>query len=293
MQTPSGRRWLIGALGLFLVLMVLWIAAAMRLSAAAAAPSNLMTSLRSRLSANYAPDPGGSTVRSLRLSIFQEVLQDLGMSSEEAAGQSQDVERQLKTPVPTATARDFEGADPFTATPTVTPIPTETPVPTETPTKTPRPRPTKTKTPVPTVAGPPTSTPSGADVDPPVVTAWTSSVVVAGCSADIDIDATIYDAPMSSGISQVQIKYKVPGYVDSFTYLDNISYCSGGIQGDGSWQGCYDGTVTFDEISSGWCGTDNPGPTDFLVEIYVKPIDNLGHHGYYLVETFNLPHTCD
>jgi len=293
MKGPSGRRWLMGALGLFLVLMVLWIAAAMRLSAAAAAPSNLMTSLRSRLSANYAPDPGGSTVHSLRLSIFQEVMQDLGMSDDEAAGQSQEMEAEMQAPVPTATARDFEGAKPFTATPTVTPVPTETPVPTATPTKTPKPRPTKTKTPVPTAPPPPTSTPSGADVDPPVVTSWTTSKTITGCTATIDINADIYDAPMSSGISGVQVKYKVPGYVSSYTWFADLAYCTGGIQGDGSWQGCYDGIVTFDKIASGWCGTVNPGPTDFQVEIYVKPIDNLGQHGYYLVETFSLPHTCD
>jgi len=291
MKRPSGRRWLMGALGLFLVLMVLWIAAAMRLSAAAAAPSNLMTSLRSRLSANYAPDPGGSTVRSLRLSIFQEVMQDLGMSEDEAAGQSQEMAAGMRAPVPTATARDFEGAKPFTATPTVTPVPTATL------TNTPRPRPTRTKTPVPTeepaAPPPPTSTPPSADADPPIVTSSTFGVTVAGCSATINLSANIYDAPMSSGISQVQVKYKVPGYVSSYAYLANLTYCSGGIQGDGSWQGCYDGVVTFNEISSTWCGTSNPGPTDFQVEIYVKPIDNLGLLTYNPVGTFSLSHTCD
>jgi hypothetical protein len=294
MKKPSGRRWLVGAVGLFLVLMVVWVAAAVRISASAAAPSSLMSSLRSRLSANYAPDAGGSSVRSLRLSIFQEVMQDLGMSGDEAAAESRRIEAGMQGPVPTATARDFEGAQPLTATPTKTPVPTHTPTPTATATRTPRPTPTKTKTPAPTAAAPmPTNTPSGADTDPPVVTAWTSSVTVAACTADIDIDATIYDAPMSSGISQVQIKYVVPGYVSSYTYLDNISYCSGGIKPDGSWQGCYDGTVTFDKIFSGWGAPDNPGPTDFQVEIYVKPIDGLGQHGYYLVETFSLSDTCD
>ena len=78
MKGPSGRGWWMGALGLFAVLLVLWVAAAVRLSAAAAAPSDLMTSLRSRLTANYAPDPGGSTVHSLRLTIFQEVCRTWG-----------------------------------------------------------------------------------------------------------------------------------------------------------------------------------------------------------------------
>ena len=41
--------WLVGAVALFLVLMVVWVAAAVRISASAAAPSSLMSSLRSRL----------------------------------------------------------------------------------------------------------------------------------------------------------------------------------------------------------------------------------------------------
>lgn len=292
MSGPSGRRWWIGALGLFLFLLVLWIAAAVRLSAAAAAPSDLMTSLRSRLTANYAPDPGGSTVRSLRLTIFQEVMRDLGMSSDEAAGESQEMEARMQGPVPTATARDFMGAKPFTATPTATPVPTETPIPTATPTNTPRPRPTKT--PVPTKPPPvPTDTPSAGDTDPPVVISYTFTPTItgSGCTADLDISADIKDPPMSSGISGVQVKYKMPPYVTSYTYLGNLSYCSGGIQGDGSWQGCYDGVVPFAEISSGSCM--NPGPTDFQIEIYVKPIDNLGQHTYNYVGTFTLPYTCD
>ncbi len=289
MKGPSGRRWLVGAVGLFLVLLVVWFAAAMRISASAAAPSSLMSSLRSRLSANYAPDPAGSTVHSLRLSIFEEVLQDLGMSGDDAASQSQEIQEQLQGPVPTATARDFQGAKPLTATPTVTPTATETPIPTATSTRTPRPTPTKTKTPKPTA----TSAPPSGDVDPPIVTSTTINVSVAGCTATIDLSADIYDAPESSGISRVEVKYKVPGYVDSFTYLADLTYCSGGIQGDKSWQGCYDGVVTFDKIACGWNPTANPGPADFDVKIYVRPIDNLGQSTDTLAGTFSLPYTCD
>ena len=285
MKKPSGRRWLVGAVGLFLVLLVVWFAAAMRISASAAAPSSLMSSLRSRLSANYAPDPAGSTVHSLRLSIFEEVLQDLGMSSDEAASQSQEIQEQLQGPVPTATARDFQGGKPLTATPTETPIPTSTPTPTATSTKTPRPTPTKTKTPKPTATNPPA--PSG-DTDPPVVTSYSFTPTIGGCTASLDISADIYDAPASSGISQVEVKYKVPGYV-GISYLADLSYCSGGFQGDNSWQGCYDGVVTFDKIECGW---GNPGP-DFVVEIYVRPIDHLFQYDDYPVGTFTLPYTCD
>ncbi len=210
------------------------------------------------------------------------------MSSDEAASQSQEIQEQLQGPVPTATARDFQGAKPLTATPTETPIPTATPTPTATSTRTPRPTPTKTKTPKPTA----TSMPSTGDVDPPIVTSYSFTPTIGGCTASLDISADIYDAPDSSGISRVEIKYKVPGYVSSFTYLVDLSYCSGGIQGDNSWQGCYDGIVTFDEIKCGWGPPPNPGP-DFVVEIYVRPIDNLSQSTDTLVGTFSLPYTCD
>ena len=169
-ERAVSRRWLVGAVALFLVLMVVWVAAAVRISASAAAPSSLMSSLRSRLSANYAPDAGGSSVRSLRLSIFQEVMQDLGLSGDEAAAESRRIEAGMQGPVPTATARDFDGAEPLTATPTKTPIPTHTPTPTATSTRTPRPTQTKTKTPAPTHAAP-TNTPSGSmDTTSPGIT---------------------------------------------------------------------------------------------------------------------------
>jgi hypothetical protein len=290
MKQPSGRRWLVGAVGVFLVLLVVWFAAAMRISASAAAPSNLMSSLRSRLTANYAPDPAGSTVHSLRLSIFGEVLQDMGMSGGEAASQSQLIQEQMQGPVPTATARDFQGSKPFTATPTATPTPTETPTPTATSTRTPRP--TATKTPRPTATA--TSMPPTGDVDPPIVSSINTFSVapLPPCEVKLTIDVDIYDAPESSDIARVEVKYKVPGYV-GISYLSDLTYCSGGLQGDKSWQGCYYGVVTFDKIFCGWGPPDNPGPTDFKVEIYVRPIDKSGKLTDNYVGYFNLPYTCD
>jgi hypothetical protein len=117
-------------------------------------------------------------------------------------------------------------------------------------------------------------------------------VSVATCKVDVTIDAVIYDAPESSGISRVEVKYIVPGYA-GISYLGDLTYCNGGIQGDKSWQGCYDGTLTFDKIKCGWSGTDNPGPADFVVEIYVRPIDYLSQSTDTLAGTFSLPETCD
>jgi hypothetical protein len=297
MNQGPGKRWLVGAVALFLLLFVLWVVAVFQLSPASAGAGTLQLRLRSNLAADYGAAPMLRMLRTLRLTVMEDVMRDRGMTDQQASAEMRAMAELLESPVPTATARSLMGEAPFTPTATRTPVPTDTPEPTAT--STPRPRPTATETERPTkkpktaTPGPPTAT-SGpaADSDPPTASG-SASVSISSCTADITIDATIYDAPMSSGISEVQVKYKVPGYVNSYTYLDNLGYCTGGIQGDGSWQGCYDGTVTFDEISSGWCGTVNPGPSDFTVEIYVKPIDNLGQHTYNLFTTFTLPHTCD
>ncbi len=252
MNGPSGRGWWIGALGLFATLLVLWVAAAVRLSAAAAAPSDLMTSLRSRLTANYAPDPGGSTVRSLRLTIFQEVLQDLGMSSEAAAGQSQEMAELMKSPVPTATARDFQGAKPFTATPAATPPATETPEPTATNTRTPRPTATVTKTPK-----PPTSTPSGSlDTTDPTICCIDLNpdppATLSTCSFDVE-ELEVFDPAFSAGVneSDVYVKYSGPstgGYI-----YTQLSFKSGGFSGGPGtdFNAIYDGTVNLTDVYDG------------------------------------------
>jgi hypothetical protein len=273
MNGPSGRGWWMGALGLFAALLVLWVAAAVRLSAAAAAPSDLMTSLRSRLTANYAPDPGGSTVRSLRLTIFQEVLQDLGMSNEAAAGHSQEMAEQMKSPVPTATARDFQGAKPFTATPTATPVPTETPLPTAT--NTPKPRPTRTKTPVPTVrVVAPTDTPvGGVDTTDPNICCIALNPAPTGsldvCTIDV-IDLEVEDLAFSSGmdLGEIYIKYEKAGMGNWQT--TNLSMTSGGfVAGPGSdWRGHFAGSFTIhgrvagDSINVAGKVEDNVGRND-------------------------------
>jgi hypothetical protein len=287
MQEPSGRRWLIAAVGLFLVLLVVWIAAAVRISASAAAPSSLMSSLRSRLSANYSPDPAGNTVRSLRLSIFQEALQDLGMSSDEAATHSQAMQAEMQAPVPTATARDFQGAKPLTATPTVTPIPTQTPTPTATVTRTPRPTPTKTKTPEPTavaliptktaaptaVAPMPTNTPSEADTQEPGI--W-SVVLSPAPSASLDVcvisvtDMEIRDPAFSLGmrLSEIYIKYEKAGvgnWQPTLLSMTTGDFVSGP---DSEWRGHFNGSFTLNGLASG----DS-------INVMGKAKDNAGHWG--------------
>lgn len=288
MNGPSGRRWWMGALGLFLVLLVLWIAAAIRLSAAAAAPSDLMTSLRSRLTANYAPDPGGSVVRSLRLTIFQEAMQDLGMQSDEAAGHSLEMEAQMQGPVPTATARDFEGAKPFTATPTVTLVPTETPIPTATTTNTPKPRPTKTRTPAPTVAaGPPTNTPAGSlDTTDPNICCIVLSPAPTGslgvCTISVT-DLEVLDPAFSSGmdLGEIYIKYEKAG-IGNWQYT-SLSMTSGGfVSGPGSdWSGHFAGSFTLHGLVAG-----------NSINVAGKVKDNAGHYDHQSAGSYTLTVNC-
>jgi hypothetical protein len=280
MKEPSGRRWLAGAVGLFLLLLVVWFAAAIRISASAAAPSSLMSSLRSRLSANYAPDPGGSTVHSLRLSIFEEVLQDLGMSSDEAASQSQEIQGQLQGPVPTATARDFQGAKPLTATPTETPIPTETPTPTATSTRTPRPTPTKTKTPKPA----PTDTPVGSmDTTAPSICCMDLVPVVGpplmSCTFQVD-DMNVFDPAFTLGIADGDVWAKYNGPSTGGWQLVNIPRETGGWSGS-DWDASYDGFVTINNASIG-----------DAIDIMGKVTDLAGNTQYYSAGTYTMGVPC-
>lgn len=138
---------MLAAFFLFLLLLLLWIAAAFLLNSASAGSLPFSVSLRSRLAANYSPDEFSGSQGVFRLSIFNEVFHDLGLSLEEAEERSKEIKVAMGSPVPTATARNFEGDDPFTATPTpqatstITSTPTETPLPTSTykPTETPKP----------------------------------------------------------------------------------------------------------------------------------------------------------
>ncbi len=255
MKEPSGRRWLMGAVGLFLVLLVVWFAAAMRISASAAAPSSLMSSLRSRLSADYAPDPAGSTVHSLRLSIFEEVLQDLGMSSDEAASRSREIQAQLQGPVPTATARDFQGAKPLTATPTETPVPTATPTPTatSTSTRTPKPTATKTKTPKPTA----TKTPVGsADTTDPQICCIDLEpdppAVISSCTFDVE-ELEVFDAAFSDGVAAADVFMKYEGPSTGGWVYTALSLKSGGFTGGPGtdFSAIYDGTITLHNVNCG------------------------------------------
>lgn len=103
-ETKAGQRWMLAAFFLFLLLLLLWIAAAFLLNSASAGSLPFSVSLRSRLAANYSPDEFSGSQGVFRLSIFNEVFHDLGLSLEEAEERSKEIKVAMGSPVPTATA---------------------------------------------------------------------------------------------------------------------------------------------------------------------------------------------
>jgi len=172
MNRIAGRRWLINALAVLIVLLLLWSCAAFRLSTAAASAMKFPIKLRSQISADYGPDRLGRPIRSLRFSIVQDVMRDIGLPPEEAENAQVAFEIAMSSPVPTATLAP--GTLPPEFTPTRTPVPTKTPRPTRTPTEviadTATTAPTATPsasstliTPTPTHSRTPTKTPEPSD----------------------------------------------------------------------------------------------------------------------------------
>jgi hypothetical protein len=300
MAPNSGRRWLIGAVAVFLLLLLGWVVLALQLNVASAGPLPYSPLLISNLRADYGPDALPRRLASIRLTILEDAMRALGMSEDEAEQRHQSIELAMSQPVPTATALNFEGDAPFTATASVTAVPTHTPAPTETntprPTRRPptnTPKPTKTKSPRPTrTPGPtsaPTATPSGVDTTDPEVDA--SDADFDPPPGDIDVcelhvsNVHITDAIGSSGIdgSQVGIKYN-PG--TGLVYLGGMTLVSGGLQGDTSWDGYYEGdfTLTGVEISyvpGGRMALAAPLFHFVHLNIYVYAYDNEGNFDYY------------
>ena len=103
-ETRSSRRWIVVAFLVFLLCLVLWIAAAFILNIAFAESLPFSLNLRSRLAANYAPDEFVGSLGIFRLSIIDEVLLDRGLSPEEVEEQSEKIKIAMGSPVPTATA---------------------------------------------------------------------------------------------------------------------------------------------------------------------------------------------
>lgn len=243
-------RWL--ALSVFALLIALWLAAALHLTGASAGRPGFPFDLQSRLAADYGAD-GGDRISSLRISIIADFLQDLGLG-----GSGPSVVGDLDSPVPTATARNFEGDPPFTPTAMPSPIPSETNVPTADATVTPTTTATAfaSKTPTPSKTPKPEDTELPTDDAKPSLSGGSlfpsAGTMLPTCNGN-DVAVTglrVVDPAFSSGIRWVKLKYKIlgPGSL-GYIYSEDIGPpVSGGWKdGPGSkWDAYYKGDLTID-----------------------------------------------
>jgi hypothetical protein len=298
------KRWIYSGFGVIGAIVVFWIAATLFLSPAYADALPFSMKVRSSLLADYNPDDRKSLFTALRLSILGDSLLDQGLSPEEAEKQRLALEASLDNPVPTATALDFDGNAPPTATPTETPIATETPVPSVTPTKTTVPTKILTKTKTSTPKSVNTASPS--DNESPVVAGPGTITPTPGplgtCSRKIFVsDVQITDAAPSSGINWVKLKYKVYDYAETniyagYIYSSPFSLCSGGPTAGGGWDACYDGPPAGFNISiyPGFSSLpDYTGSDPFKVKLWLITEDNAGKSGSHFYGYYEMPNTCD
>jgi hypothetical protein len=323
----EGRRWFVGAIAVFSVLLVVWIAAALFLSSASAGSLPISLNLRSHLKADYGSDGGLGPLKVFRLSIINDRLLDGGLSAEEAEARSEAIESAFDLPVPTATALNFRGDAPYTATYTNTPTSTSTstPLPTNTPTATSTntPRPTKTPTPVPTdTPEPPPEKPispatptktvvSPGDTTPPEILDWNldpPSGGLEGCSTTIHINnLKILDKAYSSGLAWIKIKYydpvkgewivfevaKPPDSPPNWTlgeeWYDHYNFDITIDIGPTGPTSFYTGSGgTFLSMSSG----SSPVTCDLSIPLKVWVSDNAGYNPYQEVGTYTIPESC-
>jgi len=297
-------RWL--ALTAFAVLIAGWFAAALHLTGASAGQPGFPLNLRSNLAADYGADPKAGRITSLRISIIGDLLRDLGIGGDDSG-----LLDGLDSPVPTATARNFQGDPPFTATVTPSPTPTITPSPTST--STPKP-PTKTPKPTDTEEPDPTDLPD--DLVGPSISGGTlfpaSGTLLPTCDGN-DISITglrIVDPGPSSGIAWVKLKYIIlgPGSTGYQFSSDIGPPISGGwTDGPGStWDAYYKGDHTIN-FADGYAFTSGgklffrpslSGPSaaltvdPFTVEVWSIVEDNAGNQSYVLQGTYTLDGAC-
>lgn len=297
-------RWL--ALTAFAVLIAGWFAAALHLTGASAGRPGFPFDLRSNLAADYGADPEAGRITSLRISIIADLLKDLGFG-----GDDSELLAGLDSPVPTATARNFQGDPPFTATMTPSPTPTNTPLPTST--STPKP-PTKTPKPTETEEPEPTDLPD--DIVAPTISGGslfpTAGSLLLSCDGN-DIAITglrVVDPGPSSGIKWVKLKYVIlgPGSTGYQFSSDIGPPISGGwTDGPGStWDAYYKGDHTIN-FADGYAFTTGGklfflpslnGPSEvltvdpFTVEVWSIVRDNAGNESFSLLGTYTLAGSC-
>ncbi len=315
-------RWL--PIAVFAILIVGWVALALQLTGAAAGRPGFPFNLHSRLAADYGADRSGR-ISSLRISFVSDILQDLGFGADGAGSQLLGA---LDAPVPTATARNFAGDPPFTATVTPSNTPTDTPQPTATPTATRTPTPIPSHTPKPTNTPKPEATEAPHDSVAPSLSGG-SMFPAAGtelpmCNGyEIAISGLrVVDPAASSGIDWVKLKYKIlgPGSL-GYVYSSDIGppVSGGWTAGPGSkWDAYYKGDLTID-FDLGYASllggktyarpprveeTETPAPTataepsstptpgPYTVEVWSIVRDNAGNESFIFHGDYTLPGSC-
>ena len=282
MRARSTSNWLVTGLSVFAVATILWLLIPLFASPAAQAQMVIPRPFLSGLSPDYRTDNLLGKFVSLRLTILREL----------APGAPGHLEGELLKPVPTATWRDFDGAPPFTATPTATPTPTLTPTPTatSTPTRIPTRTPTRTPTEEPKDEEPPaTATPP--DVAEPDVSGGVPSpspdyLGDGKCHETIQVsDVHVTDPAPSYGMALVKLKYQVMGF-SGLIFSGQLSLASGGAK-EGGWDALYDGQIVF-EIDTKWDSEEK-----FRVQLHAIAVDKGGHSHEQFLGEYTMDEACD
>ncbi len=290
------RKWL-RWLGILVALFAFAAATALVLVPASAGGLPFSWKIRSNLSADYRYGETTASLGIFRLSIIGDVLRDMGLGDKEATQRENVMKLVMEASVPTATAFDFEGNPPLTATPTYTATPTNTPTstPTSTATNTPRPTATRTKTPKPTnTPKPPTSTSGPSDGVAPSVCCVTylpapgpsdpgPSYTDPSCKITVSA-VDIFDPAFSSGVPSdgVCVEYKdlTNGSTDYAVLAMDPG--SGFAAGPGSdWNGTFSGSIIMSGINVG-----------DQVKIKIKGHDNAGNWFYSSYQYFTVDTVC-
>ena len=99
METQSGRGWLVNAFSIFLLVLSLWILAALWAGSTFGASFPLLADLRSQIFANYGSDALGRTLKSLQLTILGDINGGLSFGD----GSNADWNQSFQGLVPTVT----------------------------------------------------------------------------------------------------------------------------------------------------------------------------------------------
>jgi hypothetical protein len=300
----KNRRTIVTITGFLLFLLMVWVFTAVLLNSASADSGPFSFAVKSKLAADYGGEKPDGFLGVINLTIFGDVMRDLGLSPEEADEHSDAMKVAMDDLVPTATARNFEGEEPWTPTKTATKTPTrtqtpeDTPAPTYTPTRTRvlSKTPSSTNTKKPATAVPAGDTVSPVIADPGVINPTPSAF--ASCSRVFSVsNARITDAAPSSGINYVKLKYKVYDNAEAMVYAGYIysapfSICSGGPTG-GGWDACYSGSMTISIFPGFSAKPDYTGPGPFKIKVWLIIEDNTGKTDSHFYGYYSMPMNCD